>query len=242
MIPTPSKYHAIILDSNMDTRMRLKQATQAVTDFGNTLHAATPDEAVRILDKDQVIDVVFVTGRLDRAEFAGFVENAKKTKQGQDSAYILVLKSQAESQSDLAAGMMAGADGILCEPYSVDQLVGITHLAAKVRKERGDARERMAIGILVDEVIMQLDLVALLKACGCEPGTSIKALRDIGDKLRGIPREYLEAYFEIVCEKFQEVPVPKQTMQTKIYGGASARVRQQMEKRIYAELAGRKRS
>jgi len=236
------KFNCIVLDPVMDTRMRIKQATQAVQDFGLALNAAGPEEAIRILKGDQIIDVVFVTGRFPREEFASFVEDAKKTLQGEDSAYVLVLKSQTDSQSDLAAGMMAGADGILCEPYSVDQLVEITRLAARVRKERTDARERIAIGIMVDELITQLDLVAFLKACGCEPGTSIKALRDLGEKIHALNSEYHCIYFEIAAEKFEEVPPPKRAFQTKIYAGASSRVRQQMERRIYAELSGRKKA
>lgn len=236
------KFNCIILDPIMDTRMRLKQATQAVQDFGATHNAATPDEAIRICRGEQEIDVVFVTGRIPREEFAEFVGEAKQTKQGEDSAYVLVLKSQTDSQSDLASAMMAGADGILCEPYSVDQLVEITRLAAKVRKERTDARERIAIGIMVDELITQLDLVAFLKACGCEPGTSIKTLRELGDKIHALNHEYLPIYFELIAEKFEQVPPPKRAFQTKIYAGASSRVRQQMERRIYAELSSRKKA
>ncbi|NMC62877.1 MAG: hypothetical protein GYA55_06870 [SAR324 cluster bacterium] len=236
------KYHGVIVDPIMDTRMRLKQATQSVQDFGSTLNASSCDEALHILEGDQIVDVVFVTGRIPQQEFAEFVVEAKKTKQGQDSAYVLVLKSQTDSQSELASAMMAGADGILCEPYSVEQLVEITKLAARVRKERSDARERAAIGMIIDDVITQLDLVSFLKACGCEPGTSIKALRDLGDRIAMISSEHHEAYFEIIEEKMKDLPPPKKAFQTKVYGGASSRVRQQMEKRIYAELSARKKS
>ncbi len=236
------KFNCVILDPIMDTRMRLKQATQAVQDFGATHSASSPDEAIRICKGDQEIDVVFVTGRLPREEFSSFVEDAKKTKQGEDSAYVLVLKSHADTQSDLAAGMMAGADGILCEPYSVDQLVEITRLASRVRKERSDTRERIAIGIMVDELVTQLDLVAFLKACGCEPGTSIKTLRDLGEKIHDLQPEFHPTYFELIGEKFEQVPPPKRAFQTKIYAGASSRVRQQMERRIHAELSSRKKT
>lgn len=236
------RYTCIIFDPVLDTRMRLKQVTASVVDFQTSHMANSTDEALRILKGTALIDVVFVTGRLEREAFQTFVAEAKQTKQGEDAAYVLVMKGATESGADLAATMMAGADGILCEPYSVDQLVEITRLASRVRKERTDARQKVALGLIIDDVMTQLDLVAFLRGCGCEPGMSIKALRDLTQRIREIPEEYHQAYFELVCSKFENAPPPKKAFQTKVYAGASSRVRHQMERKIMAELSGRKKA
>ena len=236
------KFNCIIIDPILDTRMRLKQATASVSEFGQVIQAPSTDEAIRQLKGTTLIDVVFVTGKLEQNAFAEFVTEAKKTKQGEDAAYVLVLKSQTESGSDIAQMMMSGADGILCEPYSVDTLVSITHLAARVRKERWEAREKMAMGLIVTDAINQLDLVALLKASGCEPGTSIRALRDLGTKISAISPEMRDIYYDAVVEQFSVLPPPKNAFKTKLYGGASSRVKQHMERRLLSELqSGRKK-
>lgn len=230
------KYNAVIVDPDMASRMRLKQATTSVVDFGHIYLLNNFLEADKFFVGENPVDVVFITGALDREKLAEFIRRAKMTKNGQDSAYVTVLKSQEEGNASVGSNMMLGSDGILCEPYSVDNLVAITHLAAKVKKERGEAREKAALSMIVKDIIAQIDLLAFLKTSNCDLGTSLKALRDLSEPLKSLSPESFKWYVEVAVNLFEEAPLPQRAFRTKVYAGASSRVKRKMEKKLLDEV------
>ena len=217
--------------------MRLKQAMAFVADFGTVYLLGAFNEALQKLANDEQIDVVFVTGRLPQEEVQGFIASAKTTKQGQDSAYVLVMKNAQQGNATVTQSLMIGADGLLFEPYSVDNLVDITRLSAKVRKERSDTRLKMAISLMLNDIESQLDLLSFLKASGCEPGGSVKALRDMGTQLKTLTPEGHQMFYDLILTKWPDLPVPKRAFKTKVYKGASSRIKSRMEKKMKSELA-----
>ena len=127
---------AILMDRDMDVRMRLKQATSSVSSFGKVHQATKPEEALDKLRSEGPVDVVFISYQYERQQISDFIKAAKADLAGQDTAYVLVLKRKGESNAALAEYMLTGADGFLFEPFSVDELVEITALATRVKKER----------------------------------------------------------------------------------------------------------
>lgn len=231
-----ARLNCILVQDDMNSRMRLKQAMSSVVDFGQLNQLGTLPEALRELERDTICDVVFVSTSYEMKAIEEFITKAKTTKQGQDSAYVALIKSQSEGNTLIATLMMAGANGFLCEPYSVDNLVEITRIATKVRKERSEAREKAAITLHMKEVMNQLDLVAYLKQSGCEPGTSLRVLREMCETIQRRSGESLETYHRIAIDLFENADLPKQAFKTKVYGGVSSRVKARMEKKLQAEI------
>jgi len=221
----------------MASRMKLKQATTQVGDFGVVSPMGSLNDGISALTGGgKEVDVVFVSARFDSAEIANFVKQARESKNGQDAAYVMILKAQPQGNTSVAENMILGGDSVLCEPYSVDSLVDITRLAAKVKKERAGAREKIAINLIIKDIVNQIDIVSYLKATGCEPGTSMKKLREMCAVLRNLSPEMLLYYQDTAIQEFSEAKVPPRALSTKKYSGVSSRVRKRMGDKVVAEM------
>ncbi|NDC38072.1 MAG: hypothetical protein EBZ48_08460 [Proteobacteria bacterium] len=234
---TKHSFDAIITDPDLDTRMRLKQASSSVHQFGKVYQAQSLKDATAKLGEESQIDVCFISYRFDQAEVTNFIKDAKALKGGQDAAYILVLKSKDQQSSTVATNVIAGFDGFLFEPYSVEQLVELTSLAARVRKERSGERESAALRFLLNDIMNQIDQVAYLKAAGFDMGPSLKKFKDMCSVLGSLSPESKVIYETLAVDLFEQAPLPKKIFQRKIYGGASSRVKRRQEKEIAAQIA-----
>ncbi|MDC0357418.1 hypothetical protein OAO01_01255 [Oligoflexia bacterium] len=232
---TPVRYNALIIDPDLDTRMRLKAATTSVVQFGKVQLVTSITEATRRLEAGEACDVMFLSYRFERADIGTFIKNAKETKAAQDAAYVLVLQTSEQDSQTVAENVMIGADGLLFEPYSVDYLVEITELAARVKKERGAAREAAALKFLLTDVMHQIDLIAYLKSVGYDVGRGIRRFKQMCGVFNTLEKDSLEVYYDLAVDMFSEAPFPKKIYQ-KNYKGASSRVKKKMEQKLLAEL------
>jgi DNA-binding NarL/FixJ family response regulator len=230
------KYDALLVDPDIQSRMRLKQATTAVTNFGKVLQVGSFKEAQDKLRATTNCDVVFISYKLDMPDITGFVKAAKETPQARDAAYILVLGGKDQDSSTVATSVISGFDGMLFEPYSVDNLLEITEIAARVRKERSRAREEAAIRLLVSDLMNQLDFVAYLKKSQGDSGRVLKKFKETCAVLKTLSPESLAIYSSLAVDMFEQAPLPKKVFQRKNYSGASSRVKKKMEDKLLAEL------
>lgn len=232
----PVRYNALIIDPDLDTRMRLKAATTSVVEFGKVHLITSISETSRKLEAGgEAVDVMFLSYRFERADIAAFIKSAKETKTAQDAAYVLVLQTKEQDSQTVAENVMIGADGLLFEPYSVDQLVEITALAARVKKERSDAREAAALKFLLKDVMHQIDLIAYLKSVGYDVGRGIRRFKQMCEVFRTLEGNSKEVYYNLAVDMFSEAPFPKKIYQ-KTYKGASSRVKKKMEQKLIEEL------
>ncbi len=232
-----TKFNCLIVDPDMPGRMRLKQATAPISEFGMVTPVGNINEASAFLNGERLTDVVFLSARLPQEQISPFIQAAKATKGGQDAAYVIVRKNQGDGgNTSVAEIMMIGGDGMLCEPYSVDSLLEITLLSARVRKERASEREKVAIGLMVKDLVGQLDLVCCLKANNCEPGLSIRKLKEVSAMIQGLSDESRKVYFEVMQEAFINAPLPPKALGVKKYGGASSRVKRRMDQKLADEI------
>ena len=229
----PTKYAAFVVDKDMDARIRIKSATTAVALFGNVRLLTTLEEALAALEGSGHIDVVFISNRFEQAEITHFIGRAKEKPGGQDSAYVVLLSTDSQQSDTVAKNVLGGADGFLLEPYSVDSLVEITGLAARVKRERSQQREAAALKFLVLDVLQQVDRVAYLKSCGFDVGRSLKTLKDMCSVFQSLERESRDLYLEIAIQAFLDAPLPKFT---KSYKGVSDRVKKIMERKVAAQI------
>ncbi len=230
------KYDALIVDSDLDRRMRLKQAANSVVQFSKLQLVNHLEEAEnRIKASEKSIDVIFLNFSFGQEEIARFIKMAKEEKQSQDAAFVLVLGGKDQDSSVVAQNVMIGADGVLFEPYSVDSLVEITELAARVKSERSAGREKAAMVFLLNDIMQQIDLIAFLKSAGYDVGRGIKRFKQMCGVLANLEGDSKSIYYDVAVEKFSNAPFPEKLAQ-KNYKGASKRVRERMEKKLLAKL------
>lgn len=236
MANIPTKFDAIIIDPDLDTRMRLKAATTSVHQFGKVTLVNSSKEAVdTLVGRDMHCDVVFISHSITREETTSFIKEAKASKRGQDSAFVLVLKTKDQDSSTVAQNVLMGADGFLFEPYSVDNLVEITQLSARVKKERSETREAGAIKFLLNDIMQQIDLIAYLKGAGYDVGRGIKRFKDMCGVLKTFEGSSRDLYMKLVVDVFEAAPFPKKIYE-KNYAGASSRLKKKAEQKMLEQL------
>lgn len=233
---TLSNVDALVVDPDASSRVRLKQATVAVHQFQSAQLLDTLDKAVKKLeDAAGHIDVVFVSERFKNEEVVSFIQKAKALKTAQDAAFILVMQQSDNAKEHVGQAMVVGADGFLFEPYSVDSLVEITALANKVKKERSEAREKAAIGFLLQDMVGALDKVAYIKSCQVDVSRSLAKLREKCGTFQSFEEETLQMYFDVILAELENAPMPKPPAGLN-YRGASERVKKIVADKIQKEI------
>ncbi|MFM1848754.1 MAG: hypothetical protein RL417_2228 [Pseudomonadota bacterium] len=234
---TNERYDALICDSEIANRIRLKTATTAVPRFGRIGHCGSLAEATEAMAGQLSFNVVFISNRIPQEEITDFIKKGRGSPQGQDAAYIVVLAGSAQDSSTVAENVMVGADGFLFEPYSVESLTEITALAAKVKRDRTRSREAAALSLVLGDVMSQVDLIAQLKASGLDLGPNLKKFREMCAIFKSLGKDSFENYTVIAIDKFENAQVPM--IGKKNYGGVSDRVKKRMEEKAKLELAKR---
>ena len=229
------KFDTLVIEPDMNARMRLKQATGSVATFGKVLQAANLSEGDERLRGADRMDVVFVSGQIPQEEVTSFIKRSKENPATQDAAFVLMLKSQNQGSSDIALNVLVGADGLLFEPFSVDSLVEITRLAARVKGERAASREQAAIRFLMSEIIDQISAIAHLKAMKFEASRQIRKLKELCAIFDTLDAEKKALYLEIAVDMFEKAPIPPPP-QVKTYSGASSRVKKKLEDKVMNQL------
>lgn len=229
------KYDALIIDPDLDRRMRLKSATTSVVQFSKVNLVGSLEDATGSFSSGRKCDIAFITSQFDQADITDFIKEAKDQEASQDAAFVLVLQTKDQESSTVASNVMIGADGFLFEPYSVDQLVEITELAAKVKAERSLNREEAAIKFLLNDIIQQIDMIAYLKSVGYDVGRGIRRFKQMCSVLGNLEGESLDLYYRLAVDTFEAAPFPKKLHQDN-YKGASKRVKERMEKKLLAKL------
>ena len=230
-------FDALVIDSDLDARMRLKQAMSSVAAFKSGAQYGKLNEALMRLESSPVpIGVIFISFRFDTEETMKFISKAREITSSQDAAFIHVKRSEDQQSTAVAASVLNGADGLLFEPFSVDQLVEITILASRVKKERSTAREEGALKFLLTDVLGQIDQLAFLKSCDYETGPTLKKLKDSCAVFHTLTPESKLIYLNIVSDVFETAPLPKVEFQKKKYGGVSSRVAKRMEKKTLTQM------
>ena len=204
-----NNYDVMIIDSNVDRRMRLKNATvSAESYFGDVQLCADFSIATDRLRKLRDRMVVFVSEDFPKSSLTAFVEIAKNTCAGRDSAYILNINPKQSNDATILCAGLVGVDGVLLEPFSVDSLITTTEEAAKLYYQRRTEREKRLVGMLVSKILKSIDSISTAKAIGNEPGAALCQYRDLGSTIKHLSPAMREYFFEQLIEQSLLAVVP----------------------------------
>lgn len=235
-----SRFDSLIIDPVVETRRRLQQVMKSVIEFRDVTHVTTVEEGTRSLRGGSRVDVVFVSYSFSDTQISDFIELGKSTDGGMDSAYVMILRDKDQDSTRAAKSVLMGADGILFEPYSVDRLVEITRIAARVKKERGEARQKLAINMILDEATNTLDYIATLKSQGVEAGLLMKQFKKACSSIDDLNPEQRQIFFEVLVETFLAAPLPPELSEGFCYRGVSSRVKSKVQEKIIENVEAEK--
>lgn len=227
---------ALLVDSDLQGRSKLKEAAMADYHFKKVTPLNTLDDALNFINDGQVCDVCFIKSVYEQDEIDAFMEDAKKTTIGQECAYIMVLNAQGQTEGNASQNLMGGMHGFLMEPFSVDSMTEISRIAARVKKEAQEARVMAAVKITLSGVAEQIDKAYVAKKLDVprKPGASILKQSTMDELRRAQNLPNRDIYVNSLIEVFENAKVPKGMN----YTGPSERVKERMRKKLMAEAAG----
>lgn len=231
-------FDAIIVEPDIGARERLKLATTALPEFRKVVPVKSFNECVLNYSRTRPPwDVVFVTFRLGRQEALAFCAEARSFDSFQDCAFILVLKSNDVSDSDIATSVAGGVDGLLCEPFSAEGLRECTKIAIMVKVNNGKQRVKVALGVVIPLMLKMIETKSALianEAMEKDIDTSDPALKYELDNLQatcGMIKEISQyagrSYEDIIREIFKEFE--DSTAHRRQYSGPSKRIQMKFE-------------
>lgn len=233
---TQVEYDCLIIEPEAGRRLRLKQAMNQLGTFRKTEHLEQLQRTLEKLKNGVPNDVLFISDSFSPDDCTNFINNAKATEAGQDSAYVLVHKSTSDEETAHDDAILLGLDGVLFEPYSADKLVEITELASRVRKERWLNRERIRLKRMLPEIMGKLNLAATFKSNGFQAVTSSDSFKRSCRKACADSPESIAIFLELVLEEFEKAEIPEDLPEKRKYDGSSERVKVRIEKRTISEL------
>lgn len=221
---------AIVVDSDMGSRSRVKQAAVANHVFKEVIFAQDPKEGMAKIIMGSV-DVVFIANRFGREAVHEFVKLGKGTTQGEDSAYILVIPQSEEMQQIIASGVVEGVDGFLIEPFSADGVLETTHIAQRIKQENMEKRARTAAALYVKNARSQFGRLRYFKKLGRSTEQAAKELQAIATSVRGMSSANKEFYMNQLIDEFIATLPPASE-----YAGVSKRIKQRQDQKKEAEM------
>jgi response regulator RpfG family c-di-GMP phosphodiesterase len=220
----------LLVDHDIDSRMRLRHAVSTVDAYGETTQANNLEDARHRLEQiDQPLDLIFISYEFPRDQVTRFIQEGKDFKAGEDAAFIMLFPGNEDKNARIAEGLLAGVDGFLFEPFSIDDLVGMGALAAKIKQRRAAAREAISIRFMIKDIVKLVDVRARLTAMGCESTKVYARLVAIHESLQAFQPESRALYFSLIIDTFILQPVPDPLFQRfKNAGIRSMRLRRKL--------------
>lgn len=226
------KLDVLLLDNDLDARMRLQHAISLNPEFGRDIQTNNFTEALEVIrGESKSLDLVFIANtNLQFQDIEQFVGEARTLVGAQDAAFVVVFSSYEGKDELITQVYELGADSYIFEPYSADDFRRMANLAARVGPRRLIDREVLSIGPIVREIIKLVDLMHSLLVQHCSIEKSREKLRSLGQRLAGFQKESKEVYFDYIEECLPLLPAPApETDELKNHQHKSPRLRKRLE-------------
>lgn len=224
-------YRALLIEPDGDKRVKLRQVAAAAPCFDRVEPMAAFKDALLRLEQPNC-DVIFI-GFFPVEEATKFIEEAKKTATGRLCAYVLIQGKRQQSETDAAATILAGADGVLYEPYSVDNLVDTTKIADRIKEADAELKRQAAVSVLLTNMTSEVDNLGarLIRGEDEEIKNGLDRLKAVAAQVKVVTKGVLTEYFSLLSKAFVEAEAPPSAQSRQAYGGVSARVQRILDKK-----------
>lgn len=203
-----TRFEALIVDPDPESRMRLRQATSVCGEFSSVQLESSLLEALKMMRDRMSCNIIFISQTFESTESREFVKMARETPHGQYAAYIMVLNSSQQNRSGVAGNVTGGVDGFLFQPYSVEALRETTAIAVEVRAKATAARKAASRKLLSDAIVPQVDKLFGQELIGSPNPKQKYELKEVVRSLHGAYENEGE-FFDALAELFVAVPPPK---------------------------------
>jgi DNA-binding NarL/FixJ family response regulator len=227
---------ALIIDPDPASRMRLKQATSTLHEFRHVRLEFSLQQALAQIKENLSCNIIFISQTFEPELSAEFVKAAKETKNGQYSAYVLVIDGKRQKRTEVATDISNGMDGILFQPFSVEGLLETTELAHKIRGTSSSNRLKASRHLLSDAITPSLDKITDLFLEGKKSDLIRADLRIILRALMASCDDKKDEYYDHLVDLFDRVPPPAPPKDSD-WSLAAQKKRRKLEQEIAERLA-----
>jgi response regulator RpfG family c-di-GMP phosphodiesterase len=239
------RFDACVIDPDIGSRIRLKTAANSVYTFHHVVVYTSITESEERLREEAPFDIVFLSEKLPSNDVNQFIEKAKRTKFGEDAAYIRLVVTNDGTETAMAKAVIAGFDGCLIQPYSVEGLEEVAKLTAQVKAQLRSEREKAAIDCLLKEIIKHVDRLAFVQSAEMETGATFKQLKTACSSIQKFEPTMLEYYYQEAMKLFEQTPPNASLGERANYQGVSRRTKKKVAKHLITasqkEISKRKR-
>lgn len=219
------------ISPDLESRSLFKETAKAIPSMKHIHITGSMMEARERLSSGIVCQAIYVSSLFQIDVIREFVSTARDTNAGQDSAFLLMLRTDSDTAGETRSETM-GVDGYLFEPYSSDSLREAHFLAQKIHSERVTRRQASAVDVLIGSLITQIDSAALHLHDKTSIEMELKKMRAVSKTLKSLPKDIEEIYFRRLMERFMEAELPEIKPQPKVEQKAAQQSRRVIVKKI----------
>jgi len=202
-------YDALVLEPELNARALLKQCIYSLGQFRRIVPARDFVEAKSLfLNGESLPCVVYVSTKFGSAEVMNFIGHAKEQGVGKQSRFVVVLKKEDQTQTSVAQNLISGADALLCEPFSMESVRTTSSFAMQIRSERKREVMTSAFGLLIDEMIADINRLAAIEKTGRRAENVRARLKSLAAPLKSLTPEWAALYQKLAVETLLRVKAP----------------------------------
>ncbi len=201
------QFRAVVVEPVGSTRIIAVQAIRVLAAFQDVQSSPGISEARSYCLNRQQVDLIFLSYRLNPEQSKNFIAEMKQRFAKTGCAFISVLRSVDASDMGIACALAQGTDGILCEPYSVEQLNHCLAVAAKMKLSGGKERAKAGISFALISLVNQLQEAEAKGATAVfdDKDKSWRELTEICRNVKALATMAGASYEEIISEIFSEI-------------------------------------
>ena len=199
------KFRALVIEPVGNIRNFSVQAIRALHEFREVASSSSVSCALEYCNRHEAIDLCFLSPRLGKEECKSFISKARKKLAKHPCAFISVINALDLSEQAVGSELSKGTDGILCEPYSVDDLRRCLKVAAQMKMGGFKGRAKAGISFVLMSLIQRVhDVEEKDKSFDESDKKWIEMMRICSD-LKALTIMADENYSTIISEIFAEL-------------------------------------
>ena len=198
----PEVFSVLAIDPLPERSERLCSELSRLGCFSVLSCCRSLDEGLNSIKHEEEFNFIFIADSLPEIGLLSFVTQVKRFY-GCCRASLLLVQAQHPAVASADAVEWSNLiDGVVNEPFLVDQLERILSGQQELRKDRTHRQICTTIRLLIREIADQLDAIASLRSKGSAAALSRRIVAEMSGVLKDLPPEYQDYYWEQCVEYF----------------------------------------
>ena len=213
----------LFVHPEIEARSRVKQTSVMLKNWATFEHLSDLGAAQTLLQTSEPFSAILLSSSFNREELKRFIRTTRGFASASQSCFVLLLGHGDHDIAHVSAHLLAGFEGFLIEPFSIDAVVEAVEVAERVRREEAERRQAYALELLVNSILEQASDIYKLRKLGRSANLSTRLLHETADVLRQLEPALEERYFSLLLTALENSsPTEKSSWSTRTSGAFKA--------------------